>query len=180
MVEYFSENSFLTILVGISVIGLSATFAVILKRPRLYYLGFSALIIMIGLVIFERAVKTDREVIEDSIFRMADCIRRNDVDGLLEFVSKEHESNYRRIKREMPDYRFQTCQISGRNSPVIDDTTDPKTAKIDFLVFVNVDATLRYGYVGNALRGVTLTYQKESDGVWRVIDYEHYDPRSGN
>ncbi|MBX3416672.1 MAG: hypothetical protein KF851_03640 [Pirellulaceae bacterium] len=176
----FLENAFYVALFFLPMIVLLFVFAQILTKPVLRNWGIGLAVLMVGLVIFERLYVTDRERLDQLIYHLADEIQRNDVDGLLSYVSENSPQTYQRIKKEIPDYRFRSCRITRRNDLQIDYDSTPLRAKIDFSVVVDVDATIRYGYNGRAQRNVILTFEKEGDAQWRVVGFDHYDPRDAN
>jgi hypothetical protein len=177
MFDFFFENSFRVVIFVVPLLIILFVSSQLFTKPKLMYWGIAGVVLLIGWVVIERLVVTDREYLDQAIYFMSDCVQRNDVDGLLEYVSVNSKQTYRRVEKEFPDYQFRSCNIVRRNDLQIDDTKAPPTARIDFTVFVDLDATIRYGYNGPAQRNVVLEFEKESDGVWRVVNFEHYDPR---
>ena len=81
----------------------------------------------------------------------------------------------------MPLYVFSQCSIIGYRDISINNDSQPPRAEVDFVVFVYVDATkTRFDYKGSAQRRVILTFEKEADGEWYVVDYAHMAPNEAD
>ncbi len=71
----------------------------------------------------------------------------------------------------MRRYQFFIARISGVTADFSTNNGPPKTASIDFGVWAN-GSDGRTGQFTVRRRAI-LTLEKESDGQWRVTDYEH-------
>ncbi len=134
---------------------------------------------MIGLTILflclEQAIETDNESLKDTISNLADAVEVNDIDRAMAYFSVRNEESKKQMERaraEMPSYCFRTCNVVKFSEIRVNETAVPKTAEVDFVVFVDVDAPT-YGYDGSAARGVTLYMAIERE-EWVVTNYEHY------
>lgn len=144
-------------------------------RGVLWVLTLLALAATVVLLVYEARTVTDREKLDATLDQMLVCIRNNDVGGLAAFGSPARKDTIDRIRAEMPQYRIRSCTISRRKPPVIQ-ATEPPTATLEFVAFVDVDATQSsHHYEGAVFRGVTLTFRREPGGEWRVVDYVHYE-----
>ncbi len=177
MFDFFFENSFRIVIFVAPLLAILFVSSKLFAKPKFIYWGIAGVVLLVVWVVVERLVVTDREYLDQSIYFMSDCVQRNDVNGLLEYVSVDSKQTYRRVQKEFPDYQFRSCNIVRRNDLQIDESKSPPRARIDFTVFVDLDATIRYGYNGPAQRNVVLEFEKEPDGIWRVVAFEHYDPR---
>ena len=174
----FTENPFPLVLICLLVIGASFGASLLLKKPKLVWGGVAGIVVLIALLAIAHFIVTDKEQMTNIVHSMASCVRRNDVNGLLEYVSEDGNNNSpksarRRIENEMPDYTFRACRISNVKVEI---DQESNRATVSFMAFVNVDATKRYDYDGIARRQVILTFQKEEDGKWRIIFFDHMDP----
>ncbi|MEZ6093199.1 MAG: hypothetical protein R3C03_03025 [Pirellulaceae bacterium] len=174
-----AENPLYVVLFGMPVVVLLFIFGSIVRDKRLTFGGVGALLLMLLLIAYAQVTVTDREAIVNSVYKLADDVRRNDVQGVVDYVSTKRPHTIQRVKSEMPDYIFKTCYVNGIRDVRVQQQTSPPTAEVDFVVFVDVDATKRYDYAGRALRGITLKFEKEAESDWKIVDYSHYDPRSG-
>jgi hypothetical protein len=103
---------------------------------------------------------------------MAKWVQRNEHERLLEYFSERMPEVRQQAKMEMPRYDFSRCSITSFNEVKMD-ANNPNRGSVDFTVGV----TLMYqGIKQSALRDVTLIFEKESDGNWRVIQYSHRAP----
>lgn len=175
---WLTENSFPIVMIGILFVGASFGFGFILQQRKLFWAGCVSLLITIALVTTEQLVVTDNEQIQSQIYQMARCVRRNDVEGLLEYTSAVpgKEGARRRVQSEMPNYHFQGCQVRALTIE-FDEFGGGATAY--FTVWVNVDTNLIGDRVGTGAEKVILKFEKESDGVWRVVHLDHMPAMSG-
>ena len=126
-------------------------------------------------IITAMLIETENERVKKYVFQMANCVRQNDVAGLLRFVDPKAPEVSGRISREMPTLEFSACNVSGFQS-VEFDPDDPDQVTIKFNVIVNVNAPKYNNHNGPALRGVELRFHKQSNGSWLVNGYKHYPP----
>lgn len=173
----FTENPMSSIIAGLFFTGAFAAFGFMLQKRSLYVLSGLAFAVMIGLVYLERSIVTDNEQLRSNLYRLADMVSKNDLAGAKRYFSAKMTATVNRMETEMPEYKFRACRITGIRPFVFDSETQPTKATVDFTVFVNVDASIRFSYDGPAQRGVVLKFEKEADGQWRIVDYNHYDPR---
>lgn len=129
-------------------------------------------------VVTAMLIETKNERIKRSVYQMANCVRQNDVAGLLRFVDPKAPEVSGQISREMPTLEFSACNVSGFQS-VEFDPEDPDQVTIKFNVIVNVNTADSPRYMdhnGPALRGVELRFRKQANGSWLVNGYKHYPP----
>lgn len=174
----FTENPMYAIMLGLLFTGGFAAFGFMLQSRSCVVFSVLSFLTMIGLVLLERSIETDNEQLRSNTFRLAELVAKNDIQGAKRYFSKKIQATIDRMETEMPDYTFRSCRITGIRPIVFDSPSNPTKAQVDFTVFVNVDASIRYQYDGVAQRGVLLKFEKESDGEWRIVEYDHYDPRN--
>lgn len=173
------ENPLHALLAGSLLVTGFGGFAWVTGRRWLWALAGLSLAGTIAALVVESVVVTDREQIHRTLDQMVVCVRNNDMAGLRRFLSERRPDVLQRFDSEMPRYTFRGASISRRGEPEFDDPVHPGRATIRFTGFVNVDASRsEFGFSGLVTRGVTLTLVRDPDGVWRVTDYEHYEPRS--
>ena len=173
-----TENPFPLVMLGLLGVVFGFTFGVITANRKLIWVGILSVLFCVGVVVVDGLVETPREELHRKLHSMARCVRKNDVNGLLEFVSK-NESGMgarNRISSEMPRYRFRGCRIANVRHEI---DQEAGKAKLTFVAFVNVDASqTSYNYDGMARREVQLRFRKEPDGEWRVVFFDHWEPMS--
>ncbi len=129
----------------------------------------------------ERAIVTDREMIRDSIIDLARQVATNNVEGAASHFHPDYDVTVRRVRLEMPNYIFKTCNVTAIKPIEFEDSENPTKAEVEVRVFVNVDATnSQFRAEGMAPRAIVLSYQKTAVGDWKIIDYRHFDPRHRN
>lgn len=173
---WWQEEPLYIVLTGSLLIGGFGGFGWVTGKGWLWGLAGLSLLAMVALLVIERRTVTDREQLHQTLDEMVVCVRNNDVAGLAGFISPSRQDTLQRLNDEMPQYRFHGCSINRRDEPVFEPAASPPRAVMDFSAFVNVDASRSpYNYNGTVTRGVTLTFEKEPDGKWRVVEYSHYD-----
>lgn len=158
---------------GLFFFGVTATLA---WHFRLRWLGaIAALIVLItvGLIVRDYWIVTDEERLQATVRAMAGAVARNDLEALVSYVSDAPDGCRGEVRSEMPMYRFSRCVVTGFEPIVVPEGATE--AKVTFMVWVDV-AVESMGFNGTAGREVELTFRKEADGVWRVIDYDHRTP----
>ena len=166
---WFTEAPLFPVLIGLV---LSGALAIAWSRTRdrrlLPWLIVAGLLTLLPLVT-SMLVVTDREGLERQIRQMANCVRRNDVDGFLRYIDPQARSTFQRIEREMPTYEFSHCSVTAFHQ--VDISGDEAVAR--FTVFVNVNAP-SHGHQGIAPRGVKLEFRRAESGRWLVTGFSHY------
>jgi ketosteroid isomerase-like protein len=125
-------------------------------------------------LLLDVAITTDREAIRRTVQRLARSVRQNDLPATLKFAHPAAPDVYDRMEREMPNYDFSLCTISGFRKIEVAEGGDD--AEVTFRVFVNVQA--KRGPQGTGTREVVLNLRKTSQGDWKIMNYRHYDPFS--
>ncbi len=172
MNELFFENGFKLLIYGLFLVVPFYVMAYHFNDKRLWITcGVLTVLLSVALAV-EWWVKTPREEVESAIGNLVDVVENNDVQGLLQYISKSKPNVVSRAEHEMPSYDFSVCNIFKLHSIKVDEK-NRRRATADFMVRVNLSMR---GYSGAALRDVVLTFEKESDDVWRIVDYAHYDP----
>ena len=175
-----TENPFPLIMLGVLVASFGFTFGIILKNRKLIFLGVFAVTACLSFVFIDISFETTKELMHRKLHEMARCVRKNDVDALLSYVSQNRKGKhglgaYNRISNEMPSYMFRGCRVSNIR---LDIEEDEQEAKLTFVAFVNVDASRTgYAYDGPARREVALHFEKEGDD-WKVVYFDHWEPMS--
>ena len=178
MVSWFTDNSTLPMVTGVIMVIILLGLAFSAREKTMVYLAIVIGVLTAGTVACERFIVTDREEVTARVYDLAEAVQANDKSRVLEFVSNSRQDTIGRVNGEMPRYDFDTCRLVGVNyyEPKEDDAN--QRAEICFVVSVRVrlnqNPELLWGQ-----RKVTLHFEKEADGKWRVIDYSHEDPRSG-
>ena len=177
MTSWFTENSTVPMIAGAILTLVFIAFAVHSREKVMLKIALVNLAITAAIVTCERMVVTQREEVTDQIIALADSVQRNNFEAIMDFFSDDYAETRNRAEAEMPRYDFQTCRVSGIfNYNLV--KSEPPTAEIQF----NVSVTVRVDSGAEPLWGqrrVKLTFQKDTEGVWEIIDYSHSDPRSG-
>ena len=172
--ESFTESPFILILIGlIATLTLTVLFVRTREKRLLPFIIGGVLLVLIPLVT-DALVVTDREALKLSIQRLARSIQSNDVSRTLQFSHPDAPNVYASIKKEMPNYEFTWCVVTGFKK--IEVAESGRSATVIFVVTVNVEA--KRGPTGFGNREVMLEMAKDPNDEWKIMSYRHYAPRS--
>lgn len=136
---------------------------------------FTLLLIPVAIYVTSILV-TDREQILDVIERTAVAVQANDHQTAAEVIS-DPETKARALA-ELPKFTFERARARNIQIRMVDGS-DPPEATVD--LDAAVTASMARGGMKNVpvVRRLILTFQKQSDDQWRVIDYSHQPPIGG-
>jgi len=135
------------------------------------YVGLGAVLLAlltVGMVVLERYVETDREIVSNLVHQLADKAEQGDVAGLLEHVHPRGTQVRERIERDMSTWEFTKVEIK-RNLRVTPELNhQPPRVVATFNVLIGADLG------PNALRDEGIVYCEVifyRDGEqWKVRD----------
>lgn len=123
-----------------------------------------------GLLILERSVQTNKEMIEDALESIAGDVESNNLKRILSNVYSGAPEIYELAQREFPQYKFREVKIKNNVEVEFDNDKDPHEAVATFNVVVDVDHEgIHHPHVPSFVQ-VTLILE---DGHWRVANYSH-------
>jgi hypothetical protein len=156
--------------------GLFATLALVVFLSRR---NLTSLVALVGVVLatlllllVERVVRTDREVVESSLQAAMDAIEANDLPGALEIIDPAAADIRADAETLMPLVKWTTANAASIETTV-DDTAQPPTATTRFRAFLNgvhEQSGMAVGYVNQQ---VDVHWIKRGD-KWFVNDYTAY------
>ncbi len=146
---------------------------------RALVIALVAAAVLFGVLLFvERTVKTEREQLRETLGRIAADVQSNDVDAVVRHIHPDSPDIRSRAKAEMPNYDFEKISITRVRTIDVSYQDDPLTATVEFNVVAKGNSKGFYGEF-NVPRYVILSFSKDSDGRWRITDYEHFPPQEG-
>lgn len=139
---------------------------------RQLYAALVILALIIGAVVLERVVVTDRERIEATIDAMRDAAGRADVEALLSGVSEDYydEMLGREGLRALAENYFERYGRTGVRILSRAVSLRGDEGAVEMRVFARAERGANGGEFGRSTWLILL--QKESDGVWRIIRVE--------
>lgn len=148
-------------------------------RRSLVYGMVAMILLTIGAVVLERAVKTDREKITATLYTIAGFVESNDISEALKFAHSGSPEVHAQAAAELPLYDFTEVSIKRNLKIEVLPGQSPREAKATFNVMVILSS--RDGALTNfrVPRYVEVTMRQEADGAWRVAAYQHFDPQRG-
>ena len=175
MLSWFSEDATLPLISGIVLAVIFFLLFVSSRNKIMLYLSVGIALIAGGIFVCEQLVVTDREEIVEIVSDLAVQVEDNNVAGVVKRLSPKHQKTIDRASAEMPRYKFDSCKLSGIKD-FEDDATNPNVKKISFVVLFRAGSAKGKEKIPGQ-REVTLTFERDAAGEWKVIDYSHSDPR---
>lgn len=141
------------------------------KQNR-YLLGVLAIGgLLIGALVIEQRLVTDKEYLVSAITTMAEAVRQNDVDTIVQFVRDDNEVFKNRIRQSMKKYKFSHCNLVGFNRTDVDTADkEPREALIGFAVWATGSIVSRPDTFNSANVRVNLEFRKTGDR-WTIEGY---------
>ena len=178
MIDWFTEDSTLPMVTGVILALIFFGFAFVSREKMMFYAAIVISCLTAGTVICERWIVTDREEVVARISELAEMVESNNMAGVVSAVSKSRPDTIESVKAEMPNNDFESCRVIGTDYFKCDAEANPKSAEISFVVTARVRRVNR-PELFHGPRKVTLNFEKEADGQWRIIKYEHSSPQHG-
>ncbi|MCA9140570.1 MAG: hypothetical protein KDB00_27550, partial [Planctomycetales bacterium] len=131
--------------------------------------GLTSLLIP-GTYFISESIVTDREKILDAVYTTAQAVEQNDHQSAVVVIADNVIRQ--RALDELPKYEFHRISVRNIQIKMVAGSLPPEAT-------VDVDASARVSMVKGgmknvpALRRVILTFQKQPDESWKVIDYTH-------
>ena len=175
MLSWFSEDATFPLITGIVLAVIFFLLFVSSRNKVMLYLSIGIALLAGSIFACEQLVVTDREEIVAVVSDLAEQVEDNHVAGVVKHLSPKHQETIDRASSEMPRYSFDTCKLSGIKD-FGDDETNPNAKKISFVVFFRASSARGKEKIPGQ-REVTLTFEKDAAGEWKVIYYAHSDPR---
>ena len=115
-------------------------------------------------------IETDREQILHAIHTTAAAVEQNDFESAVMVI--EDRKTRARALSELPNYDFHRVAVRNIQIKMVRGSAIPE-ASVD--LDASVTASLSHGGVNDVTvpRRVILTFQKQPDDSWKVIDYSH-------
>ena len=174
---WLTENAFQPAMIGLLVVFGTGAFWFVLKKKPLLIAAIVALVCTIGIVVVEQLIVTDSEQIKNDLVLIAGAVQSNDLDTVLGYISPEAENMIAEAKREMSDVDFKKLSVKRFSDPEIDLEATPPTASISFnaIISASTSPSSRYGNIPriNGAVRVTVFYEKDSAGKWKIVDYNY-------
>lgn len=176
MMYWLTENAFVPFLTGVFVTIILLLMAWSARSKGALYLALGIAALTTAVVVIEQMIETDREVVTEMIYELADHVRANDAPAIVRHVSPRHPNTIARVNADMQQYHADQCSIIGVN--YFELAPDGKSATVDFAAF-GQGKERRSGYTSPAQVRVVLHLDKVGGKTWKITDYTATDARSG-
>lgn len=149
-----------------------------MQTGRNVFLGFMAGVVAItgGLLALERYVVTDREAVRARLYELAELVRHNKHAEFAKCFVQSRPEFSSLSSAEFPRYKFTDAHITKIHRL----TADPSHQPPQVIAELNgvASGSLEGGQIPfeSIQRWVRVVFWKESDGQWRIADYEHDEP----
>ncbi len=140
----------------------------------------SVIALTVGLLVAERLVETDQEALRRTVHEIADDVEKNDRTLLNKYIHSQATALQQKANSELPNYNFSECTVTKIYVVKVEGDQPPRKSSVEFMVRAAGDFKLGADAFGgqNIYRFVTLFFEQEADGKWRVVDYAHSEPTS--
>ena len=175
MLSWFTEDATLPFFAGIVLAIVFLFFFLKSREKTMLYIAIVIAMLAGGIYTCEQMIVTDREAIVAIVSDLASQVKNNHVPGVVKHISPKHQKTIDRASAEMPKYEFSGCNLSGITE-FKDDEKNPNAKIISFVA--NFRASIRpQKTMIPGQEKVTLTFEKDVTDQWKVIDYDHSNPR---
>lgn len=174
MAHWLTEDAFVPMLVGIFMATILLLMAWSARNKIVLFAALFVAAATVGIVVAEAAIVTDRETVTDLIYELAGHVRANDANAIARYISPATPQVTKRMRRAMERFEVQSCSITG----VTEFSSMGDKATINFVAW-GQGKQRRGGLQNPANPKVRLDLSKQSDGSWKIVDYDVSDPRSG-
>jgi hypothetical protein len=127
----------------------------------------------LALLVINVNYKTDREVLDEFIHKIAADLQDNRFQEVVKAVHPEASEELRSLKSQLEAVEFESVQIKKIHGIELGKSTNPKSASIRMNVFVRASRGQNKGSVPRWVR----VHLEQDRGKWFVVDYEHRDPQ---
>jgi len=129
------------------------------------------------LLALEYSIVTDGERIEAVIYRIAEALEANDVEGVKSYISDDSPDLKAEAERQMGYVQIESVKLKRNLEVTINLGSTPiiGVAKLNIKVVGHLKDNAGYG--GDFATFMVLTFQQDADDQWRVISYQFFDPR---
>ena len=155
---------------------LAATFAAIIffsRRTTGSLIALAGVIVATaGLLLVERWIKTDRELVEESAEEVFAAVEANDLPAVLVWVDPAAKEIVADANNLMPTVQVEKARATGTMKIAIDGGASPPTATSRFKAFVSGTVRkqgMQLGYFDD----VEIDWAK-LDGQWRITGYRAF------
>jgi hypothetical protein len=176
----FEQPLAIVVLGMLLTLALGAAWSASGRKELLFAMG-AALALLIGALVMERMVVTDREAIDATLKQIAHDVKTNNRRALMRHIYSGAPKLKQKADAELPNYEFTECRITKIHLIDVDSLAEPRSAIVEF----NIIAGGNFTYEGisfsdtNIPRWVKLHLVREKDGRWTVQEYEHAEPQRG-
>lgn len=170
--EWLTEDPSLTI--GLGTLALVILAVVLYRTGRGVVLVAMVLVLLLttALVVAERWIVTDRELVADTLYRGARALEANDVPTVKSLIASDSQALHALVDRVMSDVAFRAVHIGGDLEIKINRLTSPPTAVARFTCRVEGTPRRMDFAHDQFIRGVKVTLRQEEAGHWAVAEVE--------
>ena len=176
---WLTEDVTWPVMWGILAIGIFGFAWFMTQKITPLILSLTCLLLLIGAIVIEHQVETDREYLVNAVYKMADAVRNNDADGVAAFVSDEMPNLKNAIYRDKQRFLVNTCTVMGfRNTDLIPNEKSPTDANVGFSVFGSGSFSSQHLDYTGAI-AVDLKFKKLKD-KWSITGFSYYPTNAPN
>ena len=148
------------------------------------YLSIAAVLATLCLFGLERMTVTPREEVRATLNVIAHELEQNNADAVLSYVSEGRPEIEQEGRLIMAALKIEEVDIKNNLQIDITSAKGMEIAEARFncvfdVEFLGGQFSIMEGQKQKVPRYLLVRFKREADGVWRVREYEHRDPREG-
>lgn len=144
------------------------------KRGIVIAMGVAAAGI-VGLVLLERTITTEREEVEIALLHLAKTLETNDVAAVQELIAPDATLVRNAAQRHMPRYQINEVHVARDLEVTVDSNASPPKAIAKFTCRVNANDRKGELPYNSALLEFSIHFRKDGDR-WLVESYDVDQP----
>ncbi|MEM7783274.1 MAG: hypothetical protein AAF623_07965, partial [Planctomycetota bacterium] len=173
MIEWFTDDPIVPMILGAILVIVFFGFWVMSRDGLMLKACIGIFLITLSIVICESWIVTDKEQIEDTVYKLASHVQNNDINSVLSYISETVPEKAKRARAEMERLEFLSCSI-------LQTAGFKKESKDKAEISFSATARARlkpYPDRHFTRQKVTLIFAREKD-EWKMIHYRVVNPMS--
>lgn len=152
-------------------------------RKSLLYAALGTALATVGLFLLERTTITPREEVRATLHLIAHELEQNHATGVCEFISEGRPELKREAEQKMSLVEISEVDIKRNLKIELVQANSMEIAIARFNCVIHLNRIKGFSDFSEANqrfpRFFEVRFRRDSDGRWRVRDYEMQDPRQG-
>lgn len=176
---WLMEQPYTIVLGGLALVVILIAGLLKTGRKSLLYAAVGVVVATAGLFVLERTTITPREEVRATLHLIAHELEQNNLDGVLDYVSDSLPKLKQDAKARMSEVEVTEVDIKRNLTIDIVKAKGMEIAEAKFNCVIRAKVKRFTDTPQTIPRYFIVRFREESDGRWRVRNYEMQDPRQG-